>query len=77
MKYRLDTTLTSREAGMITRAVGIRQAALDYESHFGDVGHKKADGFVGNEGTWMTVSMEGFYASADNGLFLKLLSIEM
>lgn len=37
---RLDTTLTSRKAGMIARAIGIQQAALDYDGHFRDLDHR-------------------------------------
>ncbi|KAF9196616.1 hypothetical protein BGZ50_009131 [Haplosporangium sp. Z 11] len=44
MESKLDSTLTSRKAEMITRAVGIRQAALDYDSLFGDMDHTKACG---------------------------------
>ena len=37
----VDTTLSSRKSGMITRAAGLRQAAQDYDSHFGETDHTK------------------------------------
>ncbi|KAG0229625.1 hypothetical protein BGW41_002926 [Actinomortierella wolfii] len=54
IESRIDTTLTSRKAGMITRAAGIQQAALDYDNLFGDKAFSEDDGYadfnVGDEG---------------------------
>ena len=63
MESRLDTTLTSRKAGMVTRAAGIRQAALDYDSHFGDTDHREAGGYsISNAGD------EGDITNDDEGI---------
>lgn len=37
VESRVDTALSSRKSGMITRAAGLRQAAQDYDSHFEDI----------------------------------------
>lgn len=37
----VDTLLSSRKSGIIARAAGLRQAAQDYDSHFGDIGWTK------------------------------------
>ncbi|KAF9542837.1 hypothetical protein EC957_001490 [Mortierella hygrophila] len=50
MESRVDTTLTSRKAGMVTRAVGIRQATLDYERFFEDVNLTEAGEFSVSSG---------------------------
>ncbi|KAF8944282.1 hypothetical protein BGZ47_004423 [Haplosporangium gracile] len=34
VESKVDTALSSRKSGMITRAAGLRQAAQDYDSHF-------------------------------------------
>ncbi|KAG0273083.1 hypothetical protein BGZ95_011113 [Linnemannia exigua] len=36
VESKVDTALSSRKSGMITRAAGLRQAAQDYDSHFED-----------------------------------------